>query len=169
MISPTIEKDLINSHAGIAPGSKLAELRAQRAEVARAAQATFEALLEPADPAGVSRVEREMVALRIALLTRNEELAQFHRERLQALGGAEAVRRVEDYPSAPATTTREGALLRHVDRLSTEPDTATKAHLDQLQAQGFTPRDLVTIGQLIAFMHYQVRLLAGLRALGEEA
>jgi uncharacterized protein YciW len=36
----------------------------------------------------------------------------------------------------------------------------------QLQAAGLSDKDVVTLGQLIAYLNYQVRLLAGLRALG---
>ena len=36
-------------------------------------------------------------------------------------------------------------------------------------AAGLPPQDIVAVTQLIAFVPYQIRLLAGLRALQEEA
>ena len=61
--------DLINRLAGLAPDAPLAHLREAKPEVVRHAQGSYRALLEPDDPAGVSRREREMIGLRVAALT----------------------------------------------------------------------------------------------------
>ena len=87
-------RDVIDHLAGIAPGSRLAELRAQRPDVVRYAQGSYEALLEPADLAGVSRREREAVALRVAVLTPSPALVAWHSAPLQELAGEDLVRAV---------------------------------------------------------------------------
>ena len=43
-----------------------------------------------------------------------------------------------------------------------------EASLAAIADAGLSPRDIVTISQLISFASYQVRLLAGLRLLAEE-
>ena len=169
-MTTTTSPDVIDQHAGITPGSPLAQVRAHRPDVTRYAQSSYAALLEPGDPAGVSRREREMVALRIALLTPSPVVADHHRERLRRLSaGDNAIQAVEQFPNGPALSEREAAILRHTDRLTLEPRAATPAHIRELKAAGLTPRDVVTIAQLISFMSFQVRVVAALRALAEDA
>ena len=164
------ERDVIDQLAGIAAESPLGQLRAQQPATVRAAQGSYQALLEPDDLAGVSRREREAIALRVAVLTPSEPVAAWHRERLRALGlNDEALAAIEEFPAGPALAPRETAILAHTDLLTLHPGAATPAHLAALQATGLSPRDIVTISQLIAFVSYQVRVLAGLRLLAEEA
>ena len=162
--------DAIDELAGIAPGSRLAQVRDHRPDVRRYAQSSYAALLEPEDLGGVSRREREMVALRVALLTPSRVVADHHRERLREFGAADdVVESVERFPNGPALSEREAAILRHTDRLTLEPRAATPAHVAALTAAGLSPRDVVTISQLISFMTFQVRVVAALRALSEGA
>ncbi|MGI8477813.1 MAG: CMD domain protein [Thermomicrobiales bacterium] len=162
--------DVIDRLAAIAAGSPLSRLRGERPDAARFSQRCFEALLEPDDPAGMSREERETVALRVALLSASVELAAFHRGRLRALGVPdERVAAVASFPAAPAAelvSARLASMLRQTDRVTVEPGSAEAAHIADLAANGLEPRDIVTLGQLIGFLSYQVRVLAGLRALG---
>ena len=163
-------QDPIDRLAGIAPGSPLARLRAQRPEVARHAAGSFLALLEPDDPGGVSRREREAIALRVAVLTPSPPIAERHRARLRALGADDAALvAIEQFPHGAALAPREAAILRHTDRLTLEPGAATPARIAELKAAGLGPRDIVTIAQLIAYLSFEARVLAGLRLLAEEA
>lgn len=165
----TDASDIIDKLAHIPSGSALAELRQQRPNITQYAQGSYLALLEPEEPAGVSRREREMIALRVAVLTRTAALRAWHRDRLHALGvSAAALDAIERSPLGEPLTKREQALLRHTDRVTLSPATATRAYLDELIAGGFEPRDIVTIAQLIGFLSFQTRTLAGLRVLAEE-
>lgn len=162
--------DVIDHLAGIAAGSPLSRLRAERPDAARLSQRCFETLLEPDDPAGLNREEREAVALRVAVLSAGAELAAFHRDRLRALGVSDGrVAAIASFPAAPAeglVSARLAAMLRQTDRVTNEPGSAEAAHIADLAANGLTPRDIVTLGQLIGFLSYHVHVLAGLRALG---
>lgn len=162
--------DLLDLLATIQPGSTLAETRARRADVARYTQGSYNALLTPTDPAGVSLAEREMVALRAAILTASPGLIEHYRGLLQQRGvSAETITAVENFPAANTLSAREAAILRHVDQLTNEPRAATTEQLAELQTHGLSARDIVSIAQLIAFLSYQVRLLAGLQLLAEAA
>ncbi len=167
---PDTGDDLINRLAGLAPDAPVARLRAGRPEVVRHAQGSYLALLEPDDPAGVSRREREMVGLRVAVLTPDAALAAWHRERLRAVGADDAtVAAIERFPGGDALSARERAVLEHTDRLTREPGAATPAHIAALKEAGLTAPDIVTISQLIAYLSFAVRALAGLRLLAEDA
>jgi CMD domain protein len=164
-----IEPDVIDALAGLAPDSPVARLRAQRPDVARYAQGSYEALLEPGDHAGVSQFEREAVALRVAVLTPNRAVADWHAARLRSLGESEArIGAVERFPEASELTPREAAILRHADLLIRAPGEAAPEHIQALRAAGLSPRDIVTIAQLIAFESFQVRVVTTMRLLREE-
>lgn len=164
----TAQTDVIDHLAGIAPGSKLAALRAERPVLVRATQGSHQALFEPDDLGGVSHRERDGLALRVAALTPSPELVAWHRERLSAQGEDEStIAAFEAGPGSAGLTAREVALLRHADILANTPGDATPEHIAALKAAGFSPRDIVTISQLIAFVSFQARLLVGLRLVGE--
>lgn len=162
--------DVIDRLAVIAPGSRLAELRARRPDVVRYTQSSYRVLLEPGDPVGVSRRERELVALRVAARTPSPAVVAWHRERLGALRvDAETVAAVERGVEIGTLSPRERAILDHADRLTLAPGTATREHVSALRAAGLSQRDVVTVSQLIAFVSYQVRVLVTLAALGGAA
>ncbi|HEY8597937.1 MAG TPA: CMD domain protein [Thermomicrobiales bacterium] len=162
--------DVIDRLAGITPGSKLAQLRAERPVLVKATQGSHDALFEPEDLGGVSHRERDGLALRVAVLTPSPELVAWHRERLATQGeDAATIAAFEQGPDAAGLTPREVALLRHADILANTPGAATPDNIAALKAAGFTPRDIVTISQLIAFVSFQARLLVGLRLVGEGA
>ncbi len=162
--------DVIRAVAGIAPGSALAALRRERSDAMHHTEGSYAALLDPAEPAGVSRAERHLIALRVAILNDDAPLAGHFRERLRLTETSGAtIAAVERFPDGAALPQRLTTIMRHVDLVTREPRTATPTHVAELQAAGVTPRDIVTIAQLIAFVSYQVRLLAGLRLLGGAA
>ena len=161
--------DILNQLACMGLGQSLVELRTQRADVARFAQGSYDALLNPPDPAGVSLVERGLIALHVALISHSAPLVAHYRQRLVEHGApAESIGAVEQFPKGNALTPRLASILQHATMLINEPHTATPEHLAQLQMHGVSGHDLVTISQLIAFLSFQVRVLAGLQLLAEE-
>lgn len=61
------------------------------------------------------------------------------------------------------------ALLAHTDLLSLRPTEATPAALAALADVGLDTTDIVTAAQLIGFVHFQLRVAAGLALIGEAA
>ena len=163
------DHDLLDTLAGIDATSPTGALRAQRADIASFIQGSYDALLEPADEAGVSRVERGLIALREALLEESVPLIAHYRAYLaQQDAPSDWIVAAESPELGAPLSPRLVALLGHVDRLTREPDVATPAHLAELKAQGLTDTNLVTISQLIAFVSFQVRAIVGLQLLAEE-
>ena len=159
--------DLIDSILGIGPGHKLHALRRRRPEALRHAEGAFRELLLPEDPGGLSRAERAALALRVALRDGDAALAARYRGLLEAAGGG-ALAAAAEAPGTPEGEDRLAALLRYADRVALAPESTSRADLDGLAALGLTSRDIVAATQLIAFVPYQVRVIAGLRAMLQE-
>ena len=146
--------DVISELAGIRPDSPLAALRAQRPEATRHAQGSYAALFDPAEPVGVglTPVERLAVALRVASIHAASEAVAHYRQRLIQAGAA--------------ASARLQSILRHADLLATRPVDAGPDDLQALADAGLSTREIVALSQIIAFVSFQVRVVAGLKLIG---
>ncbi|HEY4026102.1 MAG TPA: alkylhydroperoxidase domain protein [Candidatus Dormibacteraeota bacterium] len=166
--------DVLNALAGIAATSPVLALRQQRHEATAHAQGSYDALFRPPDPGGVGSLERAAVALRVAAWHDEAGLVDHYRQLLSAAGeGGEELAGaiVTGAGGAGGVAVRDGggdlaarlrAELDHADLLATHPVDARPEHLAALTAAGLTVRDIVTVSQLIAFVSFQARVLAGL-------
>jgi alkylhydroperoxidase domain protein len=147
---------VISALTGIGAGSPLAALRAQRPEAATHAQGSYEALFDSFEPDGLTAAERFAVAAHVA--------------RLHAARGVEAHygARLAQVSTALDTSTmpRLAALSRHAELLSARPVAARPDDLRALAGAGLSTPEIVTLSQVIAFVAFQVRVIAGLAALG---
>jgi CMD domain protein len=161
--------DIVDVVAGLSPGSPLATLRRQREAFVRHTQGSHDVLIAPADPAGVNLLERAVAALRVASIEHDTALMEHYRTRLQQIGAdAQTIGAAEQGTASKDLQPRLAAILDHVALVAAAPGTATRERLDALRQAGLTPRDIVTLAQIVAFVSYQVRVVAGLRALGQE-
>lgn len=160
--------DLLDALLGIQPEAPLHALRAQRTEIAGFIQGSYDALLEPEDEAGVSRLERGLIALRVAILEGSAPLTTHYRAYLaQNNAPADLVKAAENPTLGALLSPRLLTILKHVDRLTQQPGAATPEHLAELKRHGLSDANIVTISQLIAFLSFQVRALVGLQLLRE--
>ncbi len=120
--------DVIDALAGLSADSRTGRLSRQRYDVRRFTQGSFDALFGRAgddETDELARAERELVALRVALLQREPALTAFHRERALALDvGPGLLAAPELQPVRPAGDDRWSAVLRFTDRLTLEPAAA---------------------------------------------
>ncbi|MGL4287251.1 MAG: CMD domain-containing protein [Phreatobacter sp.] len=158
--------DLIDRLAGIAQASPLALLRQQRPDIRAHMQGAYDALVNPPDAGHVSHAERAAIALRVARIERDETFAAHFRAVLDAAGAQDLVAAVEG--AAPGNP-RLDALLAFADLVTSEPDRADGQEMARLRGFGLDARDIVAVTQLVAFMTYETRVLAGLRILKQEA
>ncbi len=158
--------DLIEALLGIDPASPLGALRRQRPDILRHSQGAYRELVIPDDPGGITLAERAALALRVALIERHDALAAHFRTLLAARGTPEERRAAETFP-APDDSGRLATLLRYADLVAQHPERTSQAEIDCLSVLGLTPQDIVAVTQLVAFVPYQTRLLAGLRLLQE--
>jgi CMD domain protein len=158
--------DLINQLVGIAPDSALAEVRNRRPEVVAHSQGSYEAIFQPVDPVDLSVAERHLAGLRVAVLTPSPLLIAHHRQQAADQGVDSAtIAAVEAVPLGAGLDARLQAMITHIDRLTLEPVTAEAAHVQALEAAGFSVRAIVALSQLIAFTSYQARVLVALQLL----
>lgn len=185
--------DVIDALVGIAPGSKLDAIRAQRSEARKHAQASYTSLFEPRDIGGVTAEERFAVASFVTGLHGEPQTDAFYSSKLAAglraaIATEVAVARTKgpygSYPKGPLSTEntagptyriaegnrvplgrRLAAAFEHTHMLVFHPRDAAAPALQALLDAGWSTTDIVTLSQLVAFLSYQIRVVAGLRVL----
>jgi CMD domain protein len=187
--------DVIDTLAGIAPGSSLDAIRSGRPQARIHAQATYDSLFTPRSEADTDRRERFAIACFVAWLHDQPEIARFYERGLgpipalqEAIRTAAAAARTEGpyghYPKGPLTTEdkpgpvhriaaltsevlgpRLTAAFEHTHMLVFHPRDSAPAYLQALIDAGWSTTGIVVISQLVAFLSYQIRVVVGLRAL----
>ena len=194
-----MEVDVIDTLAGIAPGSPLDLVRRTRRAVAREhAQKSYDSLFAPADAGGFDPVERFAIAVFVAGLHAQTAIKDFYAARLGSAGATDAMCAAIDaeiavaatrgpygaYPKGPlskedtsglihrvadaqreALGPRLSAAFEHVHMLVFHPRDAAPASLQAMLDAGWRTDALVTLSQLVAFLSFQIRVVAGLRVL----
>lgn len=149
-------EDLIDTLLGLTPAHPLHALRLRRPEARQHAEGAWRELVLPADPGALSLAERAGLAERVATREGDAALAAHYTALLGQAGGV-----------APGP--RLDALLRYADIVAITPEATTRTDIEGMAALGLTSREIVAATQLIAFVPYQVRVLAALRAMMQEA
>jgi len=185
--------DVIDTLVGIAPGSKLDVIRAQRSEARKHAQASYASLFEPLEVRGVAAYERHAIAAFVAGLHGEPRTNAFYAAKLPAGLRATVAAEVaaaaskgpygrfpkgplsaEDVPgptwkmseaSRQALGARLAAAFEHAHMLVFHPRDAAAPALQALLDAGWSTTDIVTISQLVSFLAYQIRVVSGLGTL----
>lgn len=186
--------DLIDELVGIAPGSPLDAVRARRPGAREHSERSFQVLFHPEEPGDVSPAERHALGLYVALLHRDDALAARFAEGLGdaalegAVRGAAAQTLAEgptgSYPPGPlsvedtpapgfalegatraALGPRLAAGFAHAHYLVFHPRDARPDRFPPLFEAGWSADGIVTLSQIVSFLAYQIRAVAGLRAL----
>lgn len=185
--------DAIDHLAGIAPGARLSTIRDGRMQARENAQNSFLALFVPPDTADMTLNERFAVAAFVAALHGDALATAFYAARLPpglaAAIAAEAARgagkgpygnypspalRAENVPgpefqvsagSHAVLGNRLIAALVHAHMLVFHLRDADAAALQKLLDAGWSTTGIVTFSQLVAFLTFQLRVVAGLRTL----
>jgi uncharacterized protein YciW len=153
--------DVIDQAVPLAPGHPLHALRRERPKIVDATQGSYDAMFA-ADVQGISVVERLAVALHASQLSRAEQLAAHYRQRLVDEGA-------DPQALLHAPGARLASILDFAGKLIVRPLDGDKTSVDALLAVGLSTPAIVALGQLIAFLSYQVRVVAGLQAMADEA
>ncbi len=152
-VPPLGATDVIDRAAGLAPGDPLHTARRFRAKVVEASQASHDALLqEPVED--LSTADRLRVAAHVCTIAGTTSLAQHYEERLADAAGRDA-------PSSRSLP----AMLQFAATLTTDPRLGDRAALDALQRAGLGDAAIVALAQLVAYLSYQLRVVAGLQAM----
>lgn len=185
--------DVIDHLAGIAPGSPLHAIRDGRMQARENAQNSFLALFAPAETADMALSDRFAVAAFVTALHGDALATAFYAGKLApALAAAIAAEAVLGagkgpygrYPSAALHAenlpgpvyhvsapnrailgAKLAAALEHAHMLVFHLRDADAAALQKLLDAGWSTTGIVTFSQLVAFLAFQLRAIAGLRQL----
>lgn len=149
-------RDIIDTFAGIEPGSALDAIRARRLQARENAQKSYLSLFEPIDASDFSLVERAAVAAFVTGLHGESPVAAFYREKLAANpAGASLVEVIEaeiargrtsgpygSYPAGPLSIENTAGLIYRVSAAS-KPALGVRlaAALEHAHLLVFRPRD----------------------------
>lgn len=148
-------EDVIDSAAGLAIGGRLHQARRFRAGVVSATQASHDALLREPVP-GLPTAWRLRVAVHVCEACGAPELAAHYRSLLSA--EADPATGWQDDPALVAA-------LRFAAVLTTHPRAGDQQAIQTLKAAGLSDAAIVALAQLIAFLSFQTRVVAGLKAM----
>lgn len=157
--------DTIDQLAGLQADHALHAIRHQRAKVALATQACEDLLLGSELPSTLSQAERLVLAAEQARVSGITVLQQLYQQRAQALALPPALRRVLDEHGCTTGDARLDAMRHFVHSLSLEPAQSDRQALLNIPAAGVSVDDTVLLAQLIGFVSYQARVIAGLQAM----
>ena len=162
----------------LAEAGDVAQLRDRRPEAKENAQASFAALLEPSAPGTFSYAERYAIATFVAGIYQAAPAVAFYSDLLEEESeelAAEIARAVErgtttgPYAGGGFTlfdgAPRLAAALDFAHLLTFHPKDASPAAIGHLQAAGWSNDDIVTLGQLVSFLAFQLRVAHGLSVL----
>ncbi|WP_084360635.1 CMD domain-containing protein [Hydrogenophaga palleronii] len=169
--NPVLEQDLIDAMASLAEGSPAHVLRHQRDKVVATASRSYEAFFgnSVSDEGPLSLQRRLAIALYACRLTPAEALSGHYRDRLLSCGADTAwVRLLES--GAPAdiaasTDAQLAAMLNFTRILVARPIEGDREELMKLPAVGLSTPQIVLLAQLVSFLSYQTRIVAGLLAM----
>ena len=128
------------------------------------------ALFEPNSSGGVSRLERQAVGLRVAVLNGAGAVAVEYRRGLHKLGAESTlIAALEGRAEADGLPRRLRAILDFAAQSASDPQRATQAPLRALRQLGLGAADIATIAEVVAFASYQSRVFVHLDFAGERA
>lgn len=163
------DQDVVDTLAGLQPGSATYDLRHQRKKVVAATQGSYDTLFDPS-LAGISLDERLLVALYACRLSGASDLAEHYRDRLTGLQVAPTdLNAAESEEPDQLPDGRLRAMLLFTRALTQRPVEGDQAALQSLPAVGISTPAVVVLAQLIAFISYQVRVVASLKAMQDAA
>ena len=156
--------DIVDALVPLPAASPVHAVRHQRDKVVAATQGSFETIFDPA-LSGPTLAERLLAAHHIARLAGSTALQTLYRDKLAALPSLSAAQQAAMAGESPAGDQRLQAILAFTRTLAERPVEGDRAALLKLPAAGLATAEVVALAQLIAFVAYQLRVVAGLQAL----
>ena len=144
--------------AGISADHPLAGVLSGRSNIIELTERSHDAALKQEPSGGFTHSQKAALACRMARLNLDGELAS-HYENM--VGAGEALIAEPGFDGADNACLK--AVIRHTDLVTRNPKDAVAGDITALQAARITEADIVRLSGLIAFVNYQVRVVAGLR------
>ncbi len=161
--------DVIDTMLGEDAAGAVSGLRAQKPELATQMQAYYETVFDPApeSAAALSPAERWAAAIRTASHTGSTTVVSWYSNQAVRADVPEAIIATAlDIENVEFGSERLDAIMRHVDLVTTSPVESRREDIEALAGAGLSPTGIVALSQVIAYVSYQLRLVAALRAIG---
>ena len=143
----------------------LTALRNRREKLKNLTQESYSAALTPKNPGNFSYAMRAALAARMCQLWKAGELEPHYRDLLKTYGD-DSFDAITDPGFRPGEADKRlDAILERVDLVTRSPKDATREDIEKLYAAGLDDRDIVTLSSLVAFVNYQILVVAGLKML----
>ena len=152
----------ILSKAGLRPDGEVAKAAMRRANIIQLSQAAEDAVLRPKDFGAFEHDLRAALAARVARLAADDILAEHY------LSGAGDRANLAD-PAETGKAHQLETVLAFVDKVTNRTRDIVADDVVQLQAAGMSDADIVRLCELVAFLAYQLRVIAGLRLMQSSA
>ena len=150
--------------AGVPLSPILTEVLLGRSDLIELSQQAHNACLTPQEPGGITYTYRAALAGRISSLHEEFELADHYKSMIPTDDPAIHIVDPSLSLSYPATVE---AMIKHSDIVTKNPRNADDADIKTLEANGLTTSDIVRLSEIIAFMNYAIRVIKGIRLMGE--
>ena len=160
---------IVAKQAGISSEHPLARVLTGRGNIIELTQRTYDAALRPEPTGGLTHAERAALACRIAQLNNDNSLAAHFEDMIQFSENIKLISDITDTGFKGGDDPRIRAIIRHTDLVTALPREATDADICALRSVGVADEDIVRLSELIAFVSYLVRVLAGLRLMAAVA
>lgn len=157
--------DTIDRLAGLNADSPTFATRHERGKVAAATQACEDLLLGSGLASALTQAERLVLASEQARISGVQALQAEYRARAEQFDLEVELRAILNQPGASTGNARLDAMLHFVRTLALNPAESDQAALLAIPAAGLSLDDTVLLAQLIGFVAYQARLLAGVKAM----
>lgn len=152
----SILETTVLSKSGVTRDGAVAKAVMTRDNIFVMTQAAEDAVLRPRDVGAFSRDLRAALAARVARLSLDETLADYY------LNGTKDQAALAD-PEESGEAQGLQAVLAFVDKVSNQVRDTEAEDIAGLKAAGISDADIVRLCELVAFVAYQVRVIAGLR------
>jgi len=156
--------DLIDTLLNLKPDSKTWQARQFREKVKNGTQASYAALFS--SDLSLPLQDRWLVALYASSLMNSPELTAHYTEQALLAGIDEKLVQIvtEDHVE-DIVKCELNSVLQFTKKLILDPIEGNEETLLTLKKSGMSTQDVVVLGQLIGFLAYQIRLVAGLKAM----
>ncbi|WP_342629453.1 hypothetical protein AAC691_06845 [Nguyenibacter vanlangensis] len=144
------------------------DMFAARAEIMRLCDASAAAVLTPMEPGRIGRAERFALASRISRWNGDAALADRYGRQLDEMSACPVLRAL-GLGEMPELDARQAAIVTYVDIVTKDPVKAGRAEIAAMQSAGLTDADVVRLAELVAFVNFQARVMAGLTLIEEHA
>lgn len=164
--------DVIDAILGPESATAVAPLRTAKPELSAQLQDYYDAVFGAAADSArqLSPAERWLIAIRTASHTSSTSVVDWYAAQARNAGVSDAsIEQAKNSSDAWKGDPRIAAIMRHVDLIVTHPVDSTRADMEALLDAGLTPGGIVALSQVVAYVSYQLRLVATLRALGAPA